>query len=933
MTADSGGQHDVLVGRADEQATLLDVLGRLGSRSAAVVVHGEVGSGKSALLRWLVATAAARDVAVVEATGVEFERELAFGGLAAALRPLLPHLDGLGAVPRRALEVAMGRELGDAPTLTTYGAALALLSLAADQRPVLVVVDDAHWLDRASLAALLFAAHRAGVDRVGFVFAQRAGVGCLLDDTHLDRLELGGLGRDAAVELLARNDDVAVAPLAPVAPVVPLAPAVADRCWELTGGNPLALIEGARGLTPAQRTGAEPVPAALPVSDHLLGTFRARLADLPPATADALALLALDAPGDPAIVAAALEGAGRSVADLHPAEAQRLVTLDSGRWRWHHPLLRSAAHQGADGPWRRQAHRALADALTAAGHPDRALWHMAETIVGPDDDLAARLDELGAAAQRRGAHAAAATAHERAARLSTDPGAADERLLAAGWARWAAGDFVGTLQLLADRIPAAVRPATRTQMVLLVGQAEIWVHDFAPTLDRLDAQATAFADEGDPASAAALLLQVAIGRMSTLDPRAAVASAERAVALAEAAGDPVAQAAAAIARTLCRSFAGAGPEVTADLVPLGRFFAATMRSDLEHQLVPLAQVCGHQLLACEHWAEAVEIFRLAARSGDATGTIGRSALCRRFSADILWRTGRWAESLAEASQALSLLDSIRPGHIRPSTLALLARIEAGLGHEAACRAHAAEALATPPRADIHDLAAHSAVGLLELGLGRPAEAATVFDLVAARAVEVPEPGWLWWQGDAVDAYLDAGRVSDAERLLDTLAAQVEATGRGWARAVVARGRGRLAGSDDLLTSSIAGFRTVGAPFEEARSLLARGELRLAAGRSDEGAADVAAARSGFDRLGAVAWSSRTSAVTGDTPSPGDALTSLLTPAELRVALAVGHGASNRGAAEQLFISAKTVDHHLQSIYRKLNLRSRTQLVALVLKAR
>jgi DNA-binding CsgD family transcriptional regulator len=344
-------------------------------------------------------------------------------------------------------------------------------------------------------------------------------------------------------------------------------------------------------------------------------------------------------------------------------------------------------------------------------------------------------------------------------------------------------------------------------------------------------------------------------------------------------------------------------------------------------------VCGHQLLACEHWAEAVEIFRLAARSGDATGTIGRSALCRRFGADILWRTGRWAESLAEATQALSLLDSIRPGHIRPSTLALLARIEAGLGHEDACRAHAAEALATPPRADIHDLAAHSAVGLLELGLGRWAAAAEVFDLVAARAADVPEPGWLWWQGDAVDAYLGAGRTADARRLLDTLAAQADATGRGWARAVVSRGRGRLDGSDDLLTSSIAGFRAVGAPFEEARSLLARGELLLAAGpaSSEEGAADIAAARAGFDRLGAAAWSARASAVTGDTPSPGDALTSLLTPAELRVALAVGHGASNRGAAEQLFISAKTVDHHLQSIYRKLNLRSRTQLVAHVLR--
>ena len=917
MTADGFTWDSALVGRVAEQAALADLLATVADRSATVVVHGDVGTGKSTLLRWLAGEAAEQKMTVVEATGVEFERELAFGGLTAVLRPLLVQLDDLGPAQRSALEVAMGVEPGEASALTTYGAALALLSLAAEERPVLVLVDDAQWVDRASLASLLFAAQRAGVDRVGFVFAQRAGVRCLLDDTGFDRLELAGIGRAAATGLLGPFGVV---------------PAVADRCWELTGGNPLALIEGARGLTPRQRTGHDPVPPALPVTDRLLEAFRARLDELPTGTVDALAVAALETDGDPAVVAAALAACGRSAADLDPAERHGLLTLDGGRWRWHHPLLRSAVHQGADGPWRRQVHRALADVLRRTGRDERALWHMTETIVGPDDDLAASLASLAAAAQRRGAMASAAAAHEAAARLSTDVDVADERLLAAAGARWAAGDLAGPVELLEDRVAAVGSVATRTRMILLMSQARMWVDGLAPAIDRLEVQAAAYADE-DRASAAYLLLQVCVGRMSTLDAHRSVETAERAVALAAGSGDPVIEVGTAIAHTLCRVFAGGGPEWAGKLLPLARMLTEAARADVD--MVPLAQVCGYVLMTCEHWDEADEIFRLAAASGDATGMIARSALARRFTADVLWRTGRWTESLVEASQALTLQETIRTGHILPGTLALLARIEAGLGYEESCRSHAAAALSTGPAADVHDVIAHSAIGLLELGAGRFAEAAAALDEVAARALHMPEPGWLWWQGDAVDAYVGCGRGRDARRLLDTFGELAATTGRGWARAVVARGHGLLAGrraADGHFGAALDGFRAVGAPFEEARTLLARGRRRLESGDGHSAAAgrdDVVAARAIFDRLGARAWSDRASAATGDARTGGDALTSLLTPAELRVALAVGHGATNRDAAERLFISAKTVDHHLRSIYRKLGLRSRAQLIALL----
>ena len=917
MTADGFSWDSAVVGRATEQAALGDLLATVADRSATVVVHGDVGTGKSTLLRWLADEAAEQKTTVVEATGVEFERELAFGGLTAVLRPLLVQLDDLGPAQRSALEVAMGVEPGEASALTTYGAILSLLSLAAEERPVLVLVDDAQWVDRASLASLLFAAQRAGVDRVGFVFAQRVGVRCLLDDTGFDRLELAGIGRAAATDLLGPFGVV---------------PAVADRCWELAGGNPLALIEGARGLTPRQRIGHDPVPPALPVTDRLLEAFRARLDELPTGTVEALAVAALETDGDPAVVAAALVACGRSAADLDPAERHGLLTLDGGRWRWHHPLLRSAVHQGADGPWRRQVHRALADVLRRSGR------ERAGPVAHDRDDRRPRRRS------RRQPHlaghrGAAAGSDGLGGRRTRGRGPALDRRrrgrrASPGRRRRPVGRGRPRRPGRAARAPGRRGGvvATRTRMILLMSQARMWVDGLVPAIDRLEVQAAAYAEE-DRASAAYLLLQVCVGRMSTLDAHRSVETAERAVALAAGSGDPVIEVGTAIAHTLCRVFAGGGPEWAGKLLPLARMLTEAARADVD--MVPLAQVCGYVLMTCEHWDEADEIFRLAAASGDATGMIARSALARRFTADVLWRTGRWTESLVEASQALTLQETIRTGHILPGTLALLARIEAGLGHEESCRSHAAAALSTGPAADVHDVIAHSAIGLLELGAGRCAEAAAALDEVAARALHMPEPGWLWWQGDAVDAYVGCGRGRDARRLLDSLGSLAATTGRRWARAVVARGHGLLAGhrvADGHFGAALDGFRAVGAPFEEARTLLARGRRRLESGEphsTQAGRDDVVAARAIFDRLGARTWSDRASAATGSARTGGDALTALLTPAELRVALAVGHGATNRDAAEQLFISAKTVDHHLRSIYRKLGLRSRAQLIALL----
>src|SRR5262245_34031213 len=308
-----------LPGRAAETRALAGLLDRLdGDGRAVLVVAGDAGPGKTAPLRWTAEAARGAGVTVLRATGVEFERDLAFAGLIAALRPLLPRIDDMAPGQAIALRGALGLAPTGAAELSVYGATLSLLSLGADATPVLVVVDDAQWLDTASLEALVFAAHRAEADRVGFLFAQRSAHVTALDHARFPGIRLGGLDRAAAVAVLRAEgvDD-----------------GVAARCWELTDGNPLALLEGARGLSPAQRRGEAALPAALPVEDRLLDGYRHQLSALPAPARRALGVAALTADGDEAVIAAALASLGGARPDLDGAVLAGVVAVGHGRAR------------------------------------------------------------------------------------------------------------------------------------------------------------------------------------------------------------------------------------------------------------------------------------------------------------------------------------------------------------------------------------------------------------------------------------------------------------------------------------------------------------------------------------------------------------------------------------------------------------------------
>jgi DNA-binding CsgD family transcriptional regulator len=908
------------VGREDELATLGGMLDALAAATSQVtVLSGEAGLGKSSLVDWTIREARQRGFTVLKAAGVEFEQGLAFSGLSAVVRPLLDRLDDLDPSQARALQGALGLVDADGRLLAVHGATLALVSAAAEDAPVLVAVDDAQWIDQSSLESLVFVAHRCEADRVGFLFAHRSGLPCLLDRTEFSRLVLGGLPKEAAVDLLKEEGVDAV---------------VAARCWELTRGNPLALIEAGRALHPGQRTGASALPAVLPIGERLLDSFGAQLAQLPPATLTALGAAALEADDDVAVVGTTLTRVGGRLDDLAPAETAGVVELVEGKVHWRHPLVRAAVLHLLDVGSQRALHRALAAAATAAGRHDRALWHLSESVVGPDDAVAARMHELAVAAMRRGSFPAAALAFEQAARLTTDLPTSWDRVLMTGYAQYTAGDHYKVQATLSPVIETIDEPVAKAKMAAVLGQAEIWVLGPVAATPRFELHARAVRDL-DPSLAAILLLCATGSRLLALDLPGSMANAHEAAKLAAEAGDTPLQLGAAAASAVLDLFNGSAEAVAERVLPIAQMamelFEPGNHTDAIENII---QLSGFAQIVCDDAPSAIELLRKLIHQSDAAGLGGRSIFSRMGLAEALWRVGLWADALAEMSQLISLQRAVGQGHLVPVAYALLCRFEASMGHDNECLDHAEQAMDASMRLGLGQMVMFAVTGrgLLHLGAGRFDEATEAFDLVADANIVV-EPGWLWWQADYIEALAKAGRVTEARHQYEVLQRQADDTGRIWPTAAAHR-CGALLGlgapAEERFAAALEGFRSISAAFEEARTLLLQGEHRLAEGQEVEGARDLATARSHFDRLGARSWSERASAARGEATSRTRSLASRLTEAELRVALAVGHGLSNRQAAEQLFVSVKTVDFHLQGIYRKLGVRNRTQLAAIVL---
>ena len=443
-----------LLGRQRERVALSQLLSDVRSgRSRALVLRGEPGIGKTALLDDLCARA--DDVVLARVAGVESEMELAFAALQQLCAPMLDKLAGLPDPQRDALGVAFGLTTGAAPDRFLVGlAALSLLSEAAEQQPLLCVIDDAQWLDRASAQALAFVARRLLAEPVALVFATREPGE---EYRGLPELPVGGLGDGDARELLSS--------------VIggPLDERVRDRIVAETRGNPLALLELPRGVTPAELAGGFGLPGVPGSSRGIEDSFRRRAEVLPAATQRLMLVAAAEPAGDPVLVWRAAQRLGIGAEAAWPAADAGLLMIGE-RVVFRHPLVRSAVYRAASPPERRAAHQALAGATDPQADPDRRAWHRAQAAPGPDEDVACELERSASRAQARGGPAAAAAFLERSAALTLDPARRAERALAAAQATYQAGAFEATLGLLATAEAGPPDQLRRARADLLRGQ-------------------------------------------------------------------------------------------------------------------------------------------------------------------------------------------------------------------------------------------------------------------------------------------------------------------------------------------------------------------------------------------------------------------------------------------------------------------------------
>lgn len=908
------------IGRQEEREALGEVLdGATAGRGGALVVLGDAGIGKSSLIE-VVADERAATMRVIRLTGVEVESDLAYAGLATLVAQSGRAIDRIGDDAARVLRGAMG--IGDRTPvgLEVHLATLALVGAVGADQPVLIVVDDVQWIDGTSLAILAFVARRVGNDPVAVLLAGRPHPSLLPLVQGMARLDLAALQVADAVELLVHHD---------------LDPAVARRCWSATGGNPLALVELARILEPDQRCGRAPLPYPIPVAGPIREAFAVRLSAIDQGARDALAIAAVDATGDAAVIRRALQAAGLAGADLEAAEAAGFVTCVGSTVEWEHPLARAAVIDALDPRRRRDAHRAVAGALDETTHGARVVFHLAAAADGPDEAIAERLDEVARLATRRGAGRAAAVAWEVAAALSIDDDARFERVHAGMTARWSAGESEHVVREGRPLVEATADPARRVRLALMVGQAIVWWEGPIAGSRYLTAEGDRVVGT-DPVRAALLYVYAANAHLVALDPGAVIDAARRTAEIASAAGDVGLPLMSAAMEGLGRLLVGDGEAGAAQLEPLAQLCPALLSGQVDGA-APMSQVVAFAQIISERWAEAHALLLAVIAEAERTGYVGMQSYAHDQLSDIEFRQGRWAEAGSRIAHMMTLAEGhdqpiVHQGHLRQ------ARLDACRGRTESAVQAAETAFEVGQRTGLRSLViwAREVLTLAALTDDDPATALRHLDAMSVLMAErgVRHPGLVWWQALHIETLVDVGRGADAITALARLRAEAHEVDGRWPRSAVARGEAALAADPavaiDRLDEAVVHLTELGAGFELAQVLLRRGAAHRRAGHATEAARDLAEARSRFEHLDARPWATRAARQAGPAaPEPSPSLASILTDAEMRVALAVGAGATNRQAADQLYLSIKTVDSHLQSIYRRLGIRSRSQLAARV----
>jgi DNA-binding CsgD family transcriptional regulator len=883
--------------------------------SRALVLHGEPGVGKTALLEYLAGQTSG--CKVVRAAGIQSEMELAFAGLHQLSAPMLSRLGRLPAPQRQALRTAFGMSSAPAPDQFLIGlSVLSLLSDVADEQPLLCLIDDQQWLDRASAQVLAFVARRLGAEAVGMVFASR-----------VPGVELAGLP-ELVVSGLPTADARALLDLA-----LPgsLDARVRDQIVAETRGNPLALMELPRGLTSAELAGGFGLPAAAPLAGAVEESFRRRRATLSAEAQLLLLLAAADPTGDPALVWRAAQRLGISAVAAADATEAGLVEIDT-RVRFRHPLVRSATYWSASPSERQAVHGALAEVTDRGLDPDRRVWHLAEAASGPDEDVAEELERCADQVRARGGLAAAAAFLERAALLTLDPARRAGQALAAAHTKVQAGALDAATDLLAMAEAGPLDELQRARVDLLRAQL-----------------AFATSRGGD----APLLLLMAAKRFEPIEAglaRETYLDAINAAAFAGRLASPgggvieVARAAAAaprpphvpraldilldgLAANFVEGYAAAVPDLREALTAFGNGISV----DEELRWMWLINLAALHLWDDEHWDPlSVRYLQLARKAGalnELPLALSTRAMMLLFVGDLTTASTLIDEqsTVTEATgsklapYAAMRLAAMRGREVEVSALIEVTKSEVSQRGEGIGVACAEWARAT-----------------LQNGFGNYPEAMAAAEL-ALYHQEYPGvryPGIAnWAAGELIEAAVRSGKMETAAVATRWITEMTGASRTDWALGVEMRSRALLAegeNADGFYQAAIMHFGRSRVRTELARAHLIYGEWLRRERRRIDAREQLRTAHHMLETMGMAAFAERARrelVATGETARKRTAITSTveLTAQETQIARLARDGLSNPEIGTRLFISAKTVQYHLRKVFAKLGITSRSQL--------
>lgn len=911
-----------LYGRGAEQAAIQKLLAfARGGVGASLGLLGEAGSGKSALLTDA-ARQASGDMTVVTTSGAESEAPLAFAALQRLLWPLMSRLGAVAQPQARALRVAFGEEVGEAgDRFLVFMGALSLLAAAAEESPVLIVVDDAHWLDDASAAALHFIARRIAMEPMALLWAARVDGPRRFDEADFPVLQLGGLDLDAVLAILAEETRAEVSP------------EVAALLLASTGGNPLALRELPSVLTRQQLSGHTPFPSRLPVTERVERVFLDRARRLSVDAQTLLLVISADESARLATVLRAVTTLGADPGALVEAEQSRLVAVTDGQVAVRHSLVRSAVYSAAPSVERRRVHAALATVLTGTEDADRRAWHRSSSVIEPDESVVADLVAAAERAERRGGHEASSAAWVRAADLSIDAAQRGRHLFAASMASWISAHPDHARYLVEQAITETDDPHLLAAARRLRARIE-WNIGSVKLAHRMLLDAAVDAARHDPVLARELATE-AVSIAVWCGDHGLPTDATSLVAVP-------APDAPAREHTYHQMLHGLDRVVAADYAaaaePLRKAFQAYEGLPEDYDLLPGLSIGAMHLGEFQRAEEYLHRLLSRARH-DAGAVMVLYALTRLAMIDLV--AGRWSDAVSDSTEAVSLGEMT--GHnILADTPAALQLVVATLrGDEVTFDQLAPRLDAATSRRPVGVLGVvlrdlvHWARGLQQLH--RPTSAFHQF-------VQMSHDLTKRMAGlDRIEAAVRSGQSDQARLWIEEFVTFAAATGHPWAGAIAEHGQALLAKPDaaeqhfqralEQHDQAAAGGRP-GRPFNRARTELAYGEFLRRARRRVDARAHLRAAVNTFEELRAQPWTERATAelrASGETVRKRDKARgeAPLTPQERQVARLVKTGMSNKDIAGQLFVSPRTVDFHLRNVFTKTGVTSRAELSGIV----